>query len=80
MQIESFGFNLFSMRKSDHHVIDDIVMFGQSGRISAHQWKRYRLLSADYWIVGHVINLCINVLLFITTPEKEQPLTTTTYK
>ena len=57
------------MWESDHHVVDDVVMFGERSVTSAHHRERHCLLGTDDWIVGHIINLSIDVLLFIATSE-----------
>ena len=56
------------MWKGDHHVINDVVLLGQGGSFPTH-WKRHCLLGTDNWIVGHVINFCIDILLLISTPR-----------
>ena len=68
MEIKSFWINLFCMWKGHHHVINDVVLLGQGGSFPAH-WKRHCLLGTDNWIVGHIIDFCIDIFLLISTPK-----------
>ena len=74
VEIESFGLYLLCLWESDHHVVDDVVMFGQShvtANTAHHSANRMQcLLGTNNWIVGHIINLSIDVLLLIATSEK----------
>lgn len=71
VEVESFGL----VALGDHHVVDDVALLGegeaarlpgQPGQVR-HGGGRVGL-GADHWVVGHVVNLCIDILLLIAAP------------
>ena len=65
MEIQSLGLDLFTGRKGDHHVVDDIMVLRKRAVPRAED----PLVRTHHRIVGHIVHLCIDIFFLIATSE-----------